>query len=84
MGRVDRRYSTASKLIDKGYLWGPILIVIGLPLVLVVVGVFVLLAGAILLILGKVGVIILEFNLYSAEENALYLVAGILSIVGFL
>jgi len=82
LSKADQRYSTASKLIDIGYLWGLLLFIIGLPLALIIIGIPLLIVGVILLIIGKVGVIILEFNLYDAEKNALYLVAGILSVIG--
>jgi len=69
LSKADQRYSTASKLIDIGYLWGLILLIIGLPLALIIIGIPMLIAGIILLVLGKVGAIILEFNLYDAEKT---------------
>jgi len=69
MGRADQKYSTASKLINIGYLWGLLLIIIGIPLALIIIGFFLLIAGVILLIIGKIGTIILEFNLYDAEKT---------------
>jgi len=50
LSKADQRYSTASKLIDIGYLWGLILLIIGLPLALIIIGIPMLIAGAILLI----------------------------------
>jgi len=79
---ADQRYSTAATLIDIGYFWGLLLIIVGIPLLLVLVGVALLVIGVILLFIGKIGVIILAFNLYDAEKNTLYLVTGILFIVG--
>ncbi|ADM27964.1 protein of unknown function (DUF996) [Ignisphaera aggregans DSM 17230] len=79
---ADQRYSTAATLIDIGYFWGLILLIIGIPLLLIVIGVVLLIIGAILLLIGKIGVIILAFNLHDAEKNTLYLVAGILFIIG--
>jgi len=82
LSKADQRYSTASKLINIGYLWGLILIIIGLALALIIIGIPLLVIGIILLIIGKIGVILLSFNLNEAEKNVLYLVAGILFIIG--
>jgi len=79
---ADQRYSTAATLIDIGYFWGLLLIIIGIPLLLVLIGAALLVIGVILLLIGQIGVTILAFNLYDAEKNTLYLVAGILFIVG--
>jgi len=79
---ADQRYSTAATLIDIGYFWGLLLIIIGIPLLLVLVGVVLLVIGLILLLIGQIGVIILAFNLHDAEKNTLYLVAGVLFIIG--
>jgi len=79
---ADQRYSTAATLINIGYFWGLILLIIGIPLLLIVIGVVLLIIGEILLLIGKIGVIILAFNLHDAEKNTLYLVAGILFIIG--
>jgi uncharacterized membrane protein len=46
------------------------------------VGIFILLAGWILTIIGYVGLLILGLKLNDLEKNPLYLVAGILFIVG--
>jgi len=82
LSKADQRYSTASKLINIGYLWGLILIIIGLPLTLIIIGIPILIIGVILFLIGHIGVILLSFNLNDAEKNALYLVAGILFIIG--
>jgi len=79
---ADQRYSTAATLIDIGYFWGLILFIIGIPLSLIVIGIVLLIIGRILLLIGGIGVIILAFNLHDTEKNTLYLVAGILFIIG--
>jgi len=82
LSKADQRYSTASKLINIGYLWGLILIIIGLPLTLIIIGIPIFIIGVILFLIGHIGVILLSFNLNDAEKNVLYLVAGILFIIG--
>jgi len=79
---ADQRYSTAATLIDIGYFWGLLLIIIGLPLLLVLIGAALIVIGRILLFIGQIGVTVLAFNFHDAEKNTLYLVAGVLFIVG--
>jgi len=45
-------------------------------------GVFVILIGAVFILIGFIGVIILCFKLNDVYSNTLYLVAGILFIIG--
>jgi len=80
LSKFDQRYSIASDLINIGYPWGLILLVAGLLLSRFTVGIPIMVVGASLLLMGHIGVILLAFNLYSAEKNTLYLVAGILFI----
>jgi len=77
-------YSTAASLIRIGYIWGLILIIVGVILAIILIGIFLVVIGYILLILGYIGMIILCFNLNSSEGNSLYLVAGILFIIGII
>ena len=84
LARTDPEFSTAATLIKLGYVWGLILLIVGAVLTLVVIGVFIVLVGYILLILGFIGTIILCFKLNDKYANALYLVAGILFILGIL
>ncbi|MCC5990870.1 MAG: DUF973 family protein [Thermosphaera sp.] len=77
-------YSTATSLIRIGYIWGLILIIVGVILTIILIGIFLVVIGYILLILGYIGMIILCFNLNSNEGNSLYLVAGILFIIGII
>lgn len=82
LASVDPRYSTAATLIKIGYVWGLILLIIGVPLLLVFfIGLPIMIVGFILLLLGYIGVIIVCFRLNEVEQNTLYLVAAILFII---
>lgn len=82
LASVDLRYSTAATLIKIGYVWGLVLLIIGVPLLLVFfIGLPIIIVGCILLLLGYIGVMIVCFKLNETEQNTLYLVAGILFIV---
>lgn len=106
LAQINPEYSTSSKLISIGYVWGIIILIIAL--VIIIVGLFTVfpsivtggyieamqilaifgiggllgLIGTILFIIGFIGLIMLTFKLHSLEQNALYLVAGILFIIG--
>jgi hypothetical protein len=82
LAELNPEFETSSTLIYIGLLWGIVLMMIGAVLLIVVVGVFILLAGWILTIIGYVGLLILGLKLNDLEKNPLYLVAGILFIVG--
>lgn len=106
LAQANPGYSTASKLMSVGYVWGVVVSVIALVMIVVGVimllpwlaaggyigglGVFALLGisgllglvGLVLLIIGFVGFLVLVFRLYDLEKNILYLVAGVLFIVG--
>ncbi|MEM2214485.1 MAG: hypothetical protein QXI72_05740 [Candidatus Nezhaarchaeales archaeon] len=82
LASIDPRYSTAATLTKIGYVWGLVLLIIGVPLIFAFfIGLPVMIVGYILLILGYVGVIILCFKLNEVEQNTLYLVAGIMFII---
>lgn len=59
-----------------------ILLLIGAILVIVLVGIVVIIIAAILMLIGHIGLIILNFKLNEFEKNTLYLVAGIMFIIG--
>jgi MFS family permease len=82
LAELNPEFETSSTLIYIGLLWGIVLMMIGAVLLIVVVGVFILLAGWILTIIGYVGLLILGLKLNDLEKNPLYLVAGILFIIG--
>jgi len=82
LARVRSEFSTPAQLIRLGYIVGLLLVLIGIPLILVIMGVFVILIGAVFILIGFIGVIILCFKLNDVYSNTLYLVAGILFIIG--
>jgi uncharacterized membrane protein len=82
LAELNPEFETSSTLIYIGLLWGIVLMMIGAVLLIVVVGVFILLAGWILTIIGYIGLLILGLKLNDLEKNPLYLVAGILFIIG--
>jgi len=79
-------FSTASKLIRIGFVWGVVILIIALALTLTIVLAFVGIAlgiiGGILFLIGKVGIIILFFKLRDAFNSTLFLVVAILAIIG--
>ena len=82
LAELSPEFETSSTLIRVGLLWGIIVMMIGAVLLLVIVGIFVMIAAAILMILGYVGLIMLMFKLHDVEKSGLYLAAGILFIIG--
>ncbi|MEM2004988.1 MAG: DUF973 family protein [Zestosphaera sp.] len=81
LARANPEFATSSTLIKVGYIWGLILIMVGVVLTIILVGVLLILAGVVLMVLGYVGVIIMCFKLNDAYSNTLYIVAGILFII---
>jgi hypothetical protein len=69
-------FSTASKLIRIGFVWGVVILIIALALTLTIVLAFVGIAlgiiGGILFLIGKVGIIILFFKLRDAFNSTLF------------
>jgi len=92
LGDAQQKYSTASKLISIGFVWGLILLILGIVLLIFLILPFlsffallavpIILIGALLFLIGKIGIIILSFDLHESENNTLFLIAGILFIVG--
>jgi MFS family permease len=82
LAELNPEFETSGTLIHIGLLWGIVLMMIGAVLLVALVGIFILLAGWILTIIGYVGLLILGLKLNDLEKNPLYLVAGILFIVG--
>jgi len=92
LGDAQQKYSTASKLISIGFVWGLILLILGIVLLIFLIVPFlsffallavpIILIGALLFLIGKIGIIILSFDLHESENNTLFLIAGILFIVG--
>lgn len=91
LANTDPEYRTSSILIRIGYIPGGILLLVGLVtsivsmflgLQLVIVNVTLLIIGAIFFLIGAIGIIVLNFQLYSREKDLMYLVSGILFIIG--
>lgn len=86
LSEINSEYVTPAKLIRLGYVWGLLLLIVGLILTLILTAVYVgailAIVGLILVFIGYVGIIVLAFKLRDVENNNLYLVAGLLFIVG--
>ncbi len=83
LARYSDRYSTAETLIKLGYIWGIVLLIVGVISIPILIGIFLLVPGIILLFLGGIGLIILMFSLNDEFKEQLFLIAGILFILGF-
>ncbi|MCC6016524.1 MAG: DUF973 family protein [Desulfurococcaceae archaeon] len=85
LAQADKRFRTASQLVGL-YRWGLVLALISIILAVTIVGLIIAIPLAIvtliLFLLGSIGLIILSFNLNEVYKNILYLVAGILFIIG--
>jgi uncharacterized membrane protein len=57
-------------------------LIVGALTLIILVGLFIIIIAAILLLIGYIGLIILGFKLNELEKNTLYLVAAILFIIG--
>jgi len=92
LGDAQQKYSVASNLISIGFVWGLILLILGIVLLIflflpflsffALLAVPIILIGALLFLIGKIGIIILSFDLHESENNTIFLIAGILFIVG--
>ncbi len=86
------RYGTVSTLIKIGFIGGPlsaiggiVLAVLGIFVALpgfVVVGVILLIIAIVLLLIGIIGLIIMTFRLKDDTDDDLFMIAGILFIIG--
>ncbi|MEM1596617.1 MAG: DUF973 family protein [Desulfurococcaceae archaeon] len=76
--------STAESLIRIGYFWGLILLLVSIPLVFLIIGILTFVISLILIFLGNIGLIILSFKLRDIEKDDLYLVSGVLFIIGLI
>jgi vacuolar-type H+-ATPase subunit I/STV1 len=87
LAQADKRFTTASQLVGL-YRWGLVLALISIILAVTIVDLVIAIPLAIvtliliLFLLGSIGLIILSFNLNEVYKNILYLVAGILFIIG--
>jgi hypothetical protein len=79
---INPVFATSRILIKIGLFWGIILLIVGALTLIILVGLFIVIVAAILLLIGHIGLIILGFKLNELEKNTLYLVAAILFIIG--
>ncbi|MEM4752916.1 MAG: DUF973 family protein [Sulfolobales archaeon] len=82
--RVSSEFSTPSRMVRLGYVWGLISVLVGaafLPF-LPAVGFIILALGIVLLVVGHIGMVVLCLKLNNFERDSLYLISGILFIVG--
>ncbi len=77
-----RVYGTAATLVRIGYVWGAILLIIGIITLIILIGAVILVIGLILLLLGEIGVIIGMFQINSETGESMFMVAGILFLIG--
>ncbi|MEM4558049.1 MAG: hypothetical protein QW251_04565 [Desulfurococcaceae archaeon] len=82
LASVNPEFSTSRTLLKLGYFWGIILAIVSVPLLFVLVGIVTLVISGILILLGHIGLVVLAFKLKDLEGETLYLVIGILAILG--
>lgn len=82
LATIEHEFTTASNLLEVGYKWGLLMMILGSVLLIVIVGAVFLVIGFILLLIGTIGLIILCFKFNDRFKNTLYLIAGILFIIG--
>ncbi|MEM1695732.1 MAG: hypothetical protein QXJ18_01390 [Desulfurococcaceae archaeon] len=82
LASINPEFSTSRTLLRLGYFWGIILAIISIPLLFVLVGFLTIIISGILILLGHIGLVILAFKLKDVEGETLYLVIGILTILG--
>lgn len=75
-------FGTSYSLVRIGYIVGLILIAVGALTLIIFVGFFLMILGFILLFIGKLGLIIALFKLHDKFKESLFIVSGILYIVG--
>ena len=78
----DPDYATPALLIEYGYMFGLILSIFGILSAWSVIGLLMLVLSLALLVIGMIGMIILCFRLYYNEESNLYMIAGIIFVIG--
>ncbi|MEM1641977.1 MAG: hypothetical protein QXI85_04215 [Desulfurococcaceae archaeon] len=82
LASVNPEFSTSRRLLRLGYFWGIILAIVSIPLLIILIGFITLVISGILILLGHIGLIVLAFKLKDLEGETLYLVIGILAILG--
>jgi len=74
-------FSTPRRLLEIGYLYGTLVMLIGVPLLFVAIGALFILVGLVLFFIGWIGQVIYFFRLRSTFDSAMFLAAGILTIL---
>ena len=84
LAELNPVFKTSKDMIRFGYYYGMILLLIGAVTLLVLgeASIAFLILATILLFIGYIGLIVLSFKLEKVEGESLYMVAGILFIVG--
>jgi uncharacterized membrane protein len=82
LGELNVEFRTASRLVHLGFFWGVLLVIIGVLTAPILIGFPILIIGAILVLIGYIGLIILGFKLHDYERDGLYLAAAITFIIG--
>jgi len=82
LGELNVEFRTASRLVHLGFFWGVLLVIIGVLTAPILIGIPILIIGAILVLIGYIGLIILGFKLHNYEGDGLYLAAAITFIIG--
>ncbi|MEM4432647.1 MAG: DUF973 family protein [Desulfurococcaceae archaeon] len=82
LAQAEPEFTTASNLISIGYKWGIILLIVGALTLIILIGFLLLVLSFIFLLIGNIGLILLCFKLHDRFKDALYMVAGILFIIG--
>lgn len=91
VANVKREYASASTLLKIGFRIGLIILILALIIsivgslinpAIILVGLILILIGGILVFIGYIGLIILAFKLNSVEGVSLFMIAGILFIIG--
>ena len=82
LGELNVEFRTASRLVHLGFFWGVLLVIIGVLTAPILIGFPILIIGAVLVLIGYIGLIILGFKLHDYEGDGLYLAAAITFIIG--
>ena len=82
LGELNVEFRTASTLVHLGFFWGVLLVIIGALTAPILIGFPILIIGAVLVLIGYIGLIILGFKLHDYEEDRLYLATAITFIIG--
>lgn len=82
LSNYDPELASAAMLIKIGYAWGFILAIVGVLTLAIVVGIVLIILALIFLIVGAIGLIIMLFKLNSSLKETMFIIAGVLFIIG--